>query len=258
MAWSNRYSQPAQLKLTTEELYGPDPYDVNFCLPIDFNSLENERVKLSLFIPRLHAKIFYDTLIAHPELYRYIPFSVPKSLEELLHTFEVFFRRNTATAMLAIFDKSRPSEDFKEGSFAGIFGFINTVPQNLSTEIGYIVILPSFQRSHVLSNAVGLLLHYCLNRPIDSPKGLGLRRVQWMANEHNAPSVKAAERMGFRHEGIIRWNWVLPQEKTGNKPREGDQFPANPGRNTAALSLCWDDWDSGTKEKVRAIMDRKA
>lgn len=139
-------------------------------------------------------------------------------------------------------------------------GLFDTSAANLSTELGFVVILPRFQRTHVLSNAAGLLLHFALDTP--TAGGLGLRRVTWKANPHNDRSLRAAERLGFRKEGILRWERVLPEWKTEAMgaipvpPREGDSKPNCPGTDTAVLSLCWPDWEGGAREAVDALMQR--
>jgi len=137
-------------------------------------------------------------------------------------------------------------------------GLLNSSPTNLAIEIGFIMILPTFQRTHVTSNAVGLLLHYALDLPVDG--GLGLRRAVWQANVFNEASVRLAERMGFKLEAVLRWDRVLPIGKNdaGNKKgeRDGDPRAGCAGRDTAMLGICWDDWESGGKEHVDAIMAR--
>ena len=143
-------------------------------------------------------------------------------------------------------------------ALAGLIGLLNSSPTNLAIEIGFIMILPSFQRTHVTSNAVGLLLHYALDLPVDG--GLGLRRAVWQANALNEASVRSAERMGFKLEAVLRWDRVLPigKDDAGNKKgdRDGDPRAGYVGRDTAMLSICWDDWESGGKERVDAIMAR--
>ncbi len=122
------------------------------------------------------------------------------------------------------------------------------------------MILPAFQRTHVTSNAVGILMNYALNLPADG--GLGLRRVVWTASASNAPSVGAAKRMGFQMEGVMRWARVWPEAKIrgsgGVRVRKEDprakEFAY--GRNVAVLSVCWDDWETGAKEQVNAVMAR--
>ncbi|KAI0262256.1 hypothetical protein BC834DRAFT_892665, partial [Gloeopeniophorella convolvens] len=48
------------------EYLGPDPYDINFSLPIDERHLETERVKLTPFNPAIHAKEYWDSSSRHP------------------------------------------------------------------------------------------------------------------------------------------------------------------------------------------------
>lgn len=168
--------------------------------------------------------------------------------------------------MFVIYDKTKikPSQSSgidSPGALAGLLGLINTSAPNLTIEIGAIMILPPFQRTHVTSNAVGLLLQYSLNLPSpSSPAALGLRRVFWCANSQNKPSVRTAERMGFKFEGIMRWHRVLAPSKPGNGKvvRLGDPRSECEGRDTAILSLCWDDWEGGQKETVHGIMNRVA
>jgi len=126
------------------------------------------------------------------------------------------------------------------------------------------VLFPRFQRTFVGTHAHGLLLQQCLD-PL--PSGLGLRRVQWQANSQNATSIRAAERMGYHFEGILRWERTLAEGKSGIGPDDeaGKGLPmldANGkmlgiGRHSAMLSICWDDWvDAGVREKVLTLMSR--
>ena len=268
MSWTNAYTAPPLAAL--DEPYGPDPYDINFFFPLNPDALENDRAKLVPFVPRQHMQHLFDVSVAHPELYRYLPIPTPSTIDELLASFELRFRRTPGECMFVIVDKTRTppagsaaaavaaADDFGRGaySYAGILGLINSSREDLFTEIGFIVVFPDFQRTHVLSNAVGLLLQFTLNLPSEVPAGLGLRRVFWMANERNEPSVKAAQRMGMRMEGVLRWHRVLPEGKEGDKARDGDPREANLARHSAMLSICWDDWVSGGKEKVQAVMAR--
>lgn len=165
------------------------------------------------------------------------------------------------TRMLyAVIDKTHPpSPEDESGALAGVIAYLNSSAPNLSTEIGFIVILPPFQRTHVTSNAIGLLLQYALEP--GSTGGLGLRRMQWQCSTMNAASQRTAERMGFRFEGILRWDRVYAQGRTMGKEGHGRDLPpgANTddlGRDTVMYSLCWDDWEQGMREAVQAIMDR--
>lgn len=108
-------------------------------------------------------------------------------------------------------------------------------------------ILPWAQRTFITTIANALLLHYLLDPP------LSLRRVTWLANAKNERSVKAAQRLGFRLEGIMRWHRILGERKDGEYA-DGDG--RGPGRDTAMLSICWDDWRDGARDKLKALQER--
>ena len=109
--------------------------------------------------------------------------------------------------------------------------------------------LPPFQRTHVTTHGVGLLLAWCFDE-------LKLRRVQWQTNVENDKSWRAAEKLGFTKEGVIRWQRVLPPGKMHGAvpPGNGDPKPEWGGRHTMLLAMCWDDWEDGVKAKVTERM----
>lgn len=237
-------------------------YDQNFCFPVP-EALESDRVKLVPFVPSVHSKAYADLSSTYREVYRYIPLGAFWDQAALDTYIEQSFRVEPGWILFAIFDKTKPSETFgADGSLAGIIGYINTDPKHLSTEIGAVILFPPFQRTHVASNATGLLLQYALNRP--SEGGLGLRRVAWRANALNKGSINLAQRLKFQVEGVLRWNRALPahlandQDRMANREslREEDPKPDCVGRDTALLGLCWDDWESGAKENVATVMAR--
>ncbi|KAI6030232.1 acyl-CoA N-acyltransferase [Pisolithus marmoratus] len=235
-------------------------HDVHFRFPV--REVENDRVKLVPFVSSLHAELFIQGSVNHPELFRFHgPYdSMVAFVEELI---EGFIIPEPGATLYVITDKTRSpphSPSPSEVDFAGVIGYLNTDATHLKTEIGYITILPPFQRTHVTTNAVGLLMEYALNPP--SLSGLGLRRVQWQANELNYRSVQAAERMGFKREGTFRWDRVLPSGK--GKPgdsvqsRAGDPKSDCVGTHTAILGICWDDWENGGREEALRIMARQS
>ena len=253
MAYTNSYKAPEVPALLPGH-YGPDPYDINWIMPLHEATLESERVKLTPFIPSLHAKEYADQIAAHPELHRYFPFN-PSTLDEILTTIELMVRREPTWILFAIIDKARGG-----GTFVGIIGLIRASPLNLSAELAWTIVFPEFQRTYVTSNAVGILLQYCLELPSNAQRpGLGLRRVQWTAHTDNRPSHAAAKRMGFKEEGVLRWMYVIPEGMEGNgiEPRDGDPERLKPGRDSLVFSLCADDWErGGGREHVQRMIDR--
>lgn len=91
---------------------------------------------------------------------------------------------NPATTTFTILDKAGPLAVNGVPVVAGMASYINSSDTDACTEIGFVVILPQFQRSHVTSNMVetspagkeqriltthalqvGLLMHYALDLP---------------------------------------------------------------------------------------------
>ncbi|PPQ69008.1 hypothetical protein CVT26_001942, partial [Gymnopilus dilepis] len=148
-----------------------EAYGINFCFPVP-ETLENERIQLTPFIPAVHAKPFIDQALLHPEIWTYLPFGPYKDADDYVaNLIETRVRPNPGYVLFTIFDKTKPSLECVNfpGAIAGTLGLINSSAPNLSTEIGCIIILPAFQRTHVASNAVGLLLQYALNLPNQQP-----------------------------------------------------------------------------------------
>jgi len=251
MSFTNLYEQDDD---PVEPGYGPNPYDINWMMPLHETTLESDRVKLTPFIPLLHARPYAEQVKAHPDMHRYFPLDLT-NLDKILSTIETLIRRRPAHILFAITDKARGD------AFAGVIGLIGTSPTNLSAEIAWVLVFPEFRRSYVASNAVGLVLNYCLELPGRTPErpGLGFRRVQWAAHPENRPSIALAKRMGLKEEGLLRWTWVVPQIVEGNgiPLRDGDPASPRPGRDSTILSLCVDDWESGGREHVRHIIDRQ-
>ena len=191
---------------------------------------------------------------AHPDIHRYYPLDLT-SLDKILLEIETLVRSRPAYILFAIIDKARGD------AFAGVIGLFGASPTNLSVEIAWIAVFPEFRRTYVTSNAVGLILNYCLELPSAPPerRGLGFRRVQWSAHPENQPLIALAKRMGFKEEGILRWTRVvLPQIAEGNgiPLRDADPKSPRPGCHSAVLSLCADDWENGGRELARYMIDR--
>jgi len=211
----------------------------------------------------IHSSAFFTASSAHPELWAHMP-TGPFGTEHDFNTkfLQTVVHPDPGMVLFAIIDKTKPSSAAdEEGALAGMMSYTNTSSVHLSTELGFIIILPQFQRTHVNSNAVGLLLQYALEPP--SQGGLGLRRVQWQCSSMNAPSIRAAERMGFKKEGVLRWHRVFREGRDRGKVPNGCEFPRGGhdeeeyGRDTVTLSHCWDDWEQGGREKVQAVVDRQ-
>ncbi|KAI0922350.1 hypothetical protein AcV7_005903 [Taiwanofungus camphoratus] len=261
MSFLNLYKPPVVSTPAADDpsLYGPDPYDINFAFPVHLESLETARVRLTPFIPAVHAAAYWEHVAPHNlALFRYYPW-FHTSLPEVLAYVETV-RANPEYILFAVIDKTRPDPARPElgGSFAGVMGLMAASPVQLRAEVAFVLIFKAFQRTHVASNAVGVLMRYCLELPSASPPGLGLRRVQWCAHPGNAASIRLATRMGLKQEALLQWLWVLPEalSEEGRKPREGDPHAPRAGRDSVMLAIYWEDWEAGGREHVQAVIDR--
>ncbi|MGE5272400.1 MAG: GNAT family N-acetyltransferase [Verrucomicrobiota bacterium] len=102
----------------------------------------------------------------------------------------------------------RYARGWTDGSCAGFailagagdfLGFAAIVDLDLSArqgEIGYVVAREARGRG-VAGRALGLVTEWAL-------EGLGLERVELRIDVANAPSIRVAERAGYRREGVLR------------------------------------------------------
>jgi RimJ/RimL family protein N-acetyltransferase len=109
--------------------------------------------------------------------------------------------------------------DAATGKAVGMAGFMRIDPANGAIEIGHVAFSPLLQQTSAGTEAIYLLLR----RAFDE---LGYRRVEWKCDSFNDASRRAAERYGFRHEGVFRQAMVY-------KGRS---------RDTAWFSLIDGDW----------------
>ncbi|KIJ62475.1 hypothetical protein HYDPIDRAFT_114600 [Hydnomerulius pinastri MD-312] len=158
-------------------------------------------------------------------------------------------------------DKTRtpsPGMPASQADLAGIIGYTLANRTMLSAEIGPFMTLPPFQRTHVTTHAIGLICQYALDLP--SQGGLGLRRLQYHTDVANALSQRVAQRTGFQLEAVLKWDRVVPADReshNGIPLREGDAKPGTLGRHTVVMSLCWEEWEAGVREKLLQQMERR-
>ncbi|KAL2866191.1 GNAT family N-acetyltransferase, partial [Aspergillus lucknowensis] len=218
--------------------------------------LENDLVALEPFDPTLHAANFISQKQTHPELFQYVAFPDVNTEEEFVKdVYKPHIAALPGECLYAIIDKTKP-EPATQG-YAGTIALSNTSAANASTEFG-VLVFPAFQRTHVASNAIGLLLLYTLDPP--SMGGLGLRRVEWKCHSGNEASKKAALRMGFELEGVLRWErafpWPTGVAVDALERRNGTVGEAR-GRHTAVFSIVWDEWE-GKRDGVLVQMERRS
>mgnify|MGYP005986885687 CR=1 FL=1 len=83
------------------------------------------------------------------------------------------------------------------GRPVGMFSYINIEPDHQRLEIGSVIYGGVLTRTREATEAISLLVSHAVEE-------LGYRRIEWKANDLNAPSLAAARRLGFTFEGVFR------------------------------------------------------
>ena len=90
----------------------------------------------------------------------------------------------------------------KGGEAAGMGSFMRADPVNGVIEIGHIWFSPGLQRSREATEIIFLMMRHAFD-------DLGVRRLEWKCDALNAPSRRAADRFGFKFEGIFRQHMIV-------------------------------------------------
>jgi RimJ/RimL family protein N-acetyltransferase len=88
------------------------------------------------------------------------------------------------------------------GTVSGWLTLMSIEPRDAAIELGNIWLAPAMQRTRAATEAMFLPLRLAADE-------LGYRRLVWKCNALNAPSRRAAERLGFTFEGIHRAHYVV-------------------------------------------------
>jgi RimJ/RimL family protein N-acetyltransferase len=105
------------------------------------------------------------------------------------------------------------------GVVSGWLSLLDIQPRNAVVELGHIWFGPKMQRTRAATEAMFLLLRLAAD-------DLGYRRLCWKCNALNAPSRRAALRLGFVYEGTLRAHLVVKGRR----------------RDTAYFSILDDEW----------------
>lgn len=86
--------------------------------------------------------------------------------------------------------------DVDSGTAVGIASYLRIDPVNRSIEVGWLTFSRALQRTPAATEAMYLMARHAFD--------LGFQRYEWKCNALNAPSIAAAERLGFSFEGVFR------------------------------------------------------
>lgn len=86
--------------------------------------------------------------------------------------------------------------DPESGRALGLAAYLRIEPEVGVIEVGYLHFSPALQGTRLATAAMALMMQNAF--------ALGYRRYEWKCNALNAPSRRAALRLGFQFEGIFR------------------------------------------------------
>ncbi|KWE74532.1 GCN5 family acetyltransferase [Burkholderia ubonensis] len=143
--------------------------------------------------------------------------------------------------------------DVASGRAVGTLALMRIDPANGVIEVGSVSFSPALQRTPISTEAQYLLMRHVFDT-------LGYRRYEWKCDSLNAPSRKAAERLGFRYEGTFRQALVYKgrNRDTAWYSIVGGEWPALAAAFDAWLSPANFDGEGAQRASLAAIRHAQA
>jgi RimJ/RimL family protein N-acetyltransferase len=220
--------------------------------PIDWSPVEapsgeplrGERVLLRPFEPAADAETLHDATRDDPTVWTYLPIGPFESSEDMRRTIAA-----EASAEGYVFYAVEPLE---AGSALGQAAYMRIEPDIGTIEIGSIWFAPRLQRTATATEAIYLLARHVFD-------DLGYRRLEWKCNALNAASRRAAERFGFRFEGVFRKAQIVKgrSRDTAWFSIVDDEWPALRAAFEAWLDPANFDAEGRQKSSLAGLMGRR-
>jgi RimJ/RimL family protein N-acetyltransferase len=156
-------------------------------------ALSGARVTLEPLDPDAHAGDLFDSYRGHDQVWDYLPYGPFTSMNDQRGWIAEVARqpdprfyaiRNTAT-----------------GRAEGVASYLRITPAAGSIEVGHINFSPALQGTTAATEAMYLMMRWAFET--------GYRRYEWKCDALNAPSRRAARRLGFSFEGVFRQATVV-------------------------------------------------
>ena len=160
------------------------------------NVLQGRYIRLEPLDPARHGDDLYEASAAPgaEERFRYL-FEPPPASRD---AFEMWLTKAESTEDPLFF----AAVDEATGRAGGRMAFMRIDQGHGVIETGSILFGPRLARTRGATEAVYLQARYAF-------EDLGYRRFEWKCDARNAPSRRAAERLGFTFEGIFRQHMVV-------------------------------------------------
>ena len=161
--------------------------------------------------PDTHASQLFDLFNTDNSGWTYLPYG-PFNTYNDFYTWLVTMTTTNDPLFYAILNK-------KDGVPIGIASYLRVAPENGNIEVGHLHFSNTLKKTPVATEAMYLMMYRAFEE-------LGYRRYEWKCDSLNQPSRSAAERLGFKFEGIFRQ----------------DRIYKNRNRDTAWFSIIDSEW----------------
>ncbi|WP_424819963.1 GNAT family N-acetyltransferase [Salinisphaera sp.] len=146
--------------------------------------------RLEPLSPARHADALYDQIArdADPSGWTYLAYG-PFGSASAYHRWVADVAAGDDPLFFAIIDVA-------SGRAVGVASYLRIDPANGVIEVGHLHFTHRLRRTPAATEAMAIMMRRAFE--------LGYRRYEWKCDALNAPSRHAAERLGFRFEGIFR------------------------------------------------------
>ena len=145
----------------------------------------------------LHGRELYGLSHGTPEaerIWTYLPYGPFASAEQMMALYRSLMGAGDPL-LYALLERGGATP-------VGVLGYLAIEPDHGCIEIGHIWYAPAWQRSLANTTATYLLLQHAF-------EDLDYRRVEWKCDALNTRSRAAAQRLGFRFEGLFRQHRIV-------------------------------------------------
>jgi len=148
-----------------------------------------------------HTPSLWEAVRGHDDVWTWLS-DGPYECEADLYRAIADKQASGAAVFLAIVPEGERPAATAYPAAAGYASFMRIEPAHGVIEVGNILFSPRLQRTRAATEAMYLMARHIFD-------DLGYRRYEWKCNAENAPSRRAALRLGFSFEGIFRQHMVI-------------------------------------------------
>jgi len=154
----------------------------------EMDSLQGRYATLERLDATRHAADLFDCYAEDDGIWDYLPVGPFHSAAQF-HRWAADAAQLADPYLLAI-------RNHATGRVEGQASFLRIAPEGGAIEVGFINYSPALQRTAAATEAMVLMMAWAFDA--------GYRRYEWKCDALNAPSRRAAQRLGFSYEGLFR------------------------------------------------------